>query len=89
MIARVAAYWLVDSIQKRAEFPRLKGHLYDLVPPAQKRIFRSSSRRDRRSASVASRMSVNGESWDAIEVPQVASHDLITARKRGARDHEI
>ena len=27
--------------------------------------------------------------WDAMEVPQLASHDLITAPKRGARDQEI
>jgi Uma2 family endonuclease len=39
--AGVEEYWLVDPLQRRAEFYRLSGDLYEMVPLEANRIFRS------------------------------------------------
>jgi len=41
--AGVPEYWLIDPIQRRAEFFRLKSRRYELVPLEHNRIFRSEA----------------------------------------------
>ncbi|HXG66473.1 MAG TPA: Uma2 family endonuclease [Blastocatellia bacterium] len=40
--AGVEEYWIIDPMQRRAEFHRLHERIYQLVPLEQNRIFRSS-----------------------------------------------
>lgn len=41
--AGVREYWIVDPVQRRVEFLRLRGDRYDVVPLENSRIFRSSA----------------------------------------------
>jgi Uma2 family endonuclease len=41
--AGVAEYWIIDPLQRRAEFHRLVEGRYDLVPLEQNRIFASQA----------------------------------------------
>jgi Uma2 family endonuclease len=40
--ARVEEYWIIDPVQRRVEFHRLRGNRYELVPLEANRLFRSS-----------------------------------------------
>ncbi|HIE29979.1 TPA: hypothetical protein EYP66_22165 [Candidatus Poribacteria bacterium] len=41
--AGVLEYWLIDPLQRRAEFYRLHENCYELVPFERNRIFRSTA----------------------------------------------
>lgn len=41
--AGVSEYWLIDPLQRRAEFYRLASGLYELAPFEQNRLFRSTA----------------------------------------------